>query len=1444
MKATAEVEIEWVSIPREQINSTTQVIRFTSPAAPKHSENDPRLQNDPVIQSKPKLRSYSVPKVVSLRYAATSQTSPEKSPTRKSFAFGSTLSPAKDDCDPSLSRSGPPLKNITNRVPTSARSWRYAPRVTLSTPASSRGTALKMRVPETAESDKCLSLDRILHYDGGPAVLVEGGGLAIHASGPILVVSEIQNNPSSERMASGAGLWALFSADRNAGSQNRHAFLHGHSQPVCHIKVSVSGKYLISAEGGSAALLIVWNIHASGAKKVAAFRPFEGGIRCIAVRDNEAMLCVVGWDRNRRLQINVFDMQALLRDKIGITPPSPSKAPVILARQMSDFDVIDMAFSPIAEDSLISCGRENVRFWRMKKGHLPGRPVALNEYARGYDFLCLRFYIPESTTSASGPQHSKPCVFVGSTKGVLLRIDCEKEQVMCAYQLHNAGIVSIVLLRGVAVTGSSDNVFRIWPMDFTDFLLEAYHESPITCVEAAEDGKTLVIGTASGTLGFLNALDHSYTTILRSHTKTIVAASAKTGTNEEFVSLSNDGSIRIWDTLSLEQKYEFNSTADQPLVAAFHPHQGSLAVGFSSGALRIFDIATTCQTYERTYDTSVPCASLLFNPSGLRLFKISANGHIEVFDTVANFSEVKSISAFDVSAAGAVEAKVYSAMNEDGSLLACCARQLGSLCVVHTLSLQVIFRVQTASSSPTVPLYRPAGSATGALSQLTTSNQLRTDSSDIEKMQDSFGEVVGLSFLSNGGNQQYILLGCTRYLVSLPVVYRDNFGPDQKSTSFGDAGQSRSTEVLWGDRSFRRVDFGIPRSLLSDSNGIIFMLLETPDCTCPAESRQANALAVFSVKHKPAPHSNRSQIALSAVQVFRQSEGSGGLTAVVPCLNCERVIACDSSGAVYAWKIQPDNLARLVPPSPTQFDTPDASTTHNRTLITTGLSTSKIQRINDLTAAFETALEENPRIWSADSDLPAGMAALGVEEEDCVGRLAGKAEPIDEGNDDNFAIDRNPSLLAEEEHPEQADEAPKLVADHDAFETSVSEDKLELPTSHTDHDASFVEDEIMSPLPSASKASKTFNRVGYSASGYISSVELVSSRIVVPPQYCPSKKSLLSSDGGTMFLKDLSSSQGVFLVGGGCTPSRKIFSTSISPDGCYAAALTHAPHSDATKKTALSSVQLLLWYTSELGSRSFLGSFILLEVSRSIFIDWTQEGDFVLFHRLDSAAGEAIVKVVRKQNCSDKALFGASLGKPGVQLSLRGEVDHVVVLDRIVESLNDPRKIAVLTRGGGRMHLFLVDLESMSSPLAWSEFIGKGRRYLVADVTSITYPVLKPASNEVCYASSPRSALLLGIDSSGLETIRATAFKFDDTHVRSKLHLAHLQGPYAFGAPRSLKISTCGTHVVIGHNMCIRIISLTVKDVESPELCSFSVALTTIYKVSSLRYCPSFALHP
>ena len=50
----------------------------------------------------------------------------------------------------------------------------------------------------------------------------------------------------------------------------------------------------------------------------------------------------------------------------------------ILARQISDFNILSLKFSPFEERKLISCGKENVRFWRIADGRLAG-----------YWFLCI-----------------------------------------------------------------------------------------------------------------------------------------------------------------------------------------------------------------------------------------------------------------------------------------------------------------------------------------------------------------------------------------------------------------------------------------------------------------------------------------------------------------------------------------------------------------------------------------------------------------------------------------------------------------------------------------------------------------------------------------------------------------------------------------------------------------------------------------------------------------------------------------------------------------------------------------------------------------------------------------------------------------------------------------------------------------------------------------------
>jgi WD40 repeat protein len=217
---------------------------------------------------------------------------------------------------------------------------------------------------------------------------------------------------------------------------------------------------------------------------------------------------------------------------------------------------------------------------------MPGRPIMLNEYSRGYIFNEIVFL---SEVGLTPKEPRKQVLFVSSNKGMLLKIDCEKEQVLCSYQLHSGSIISLSLRNGFAVTGGEDSKLRVWPLDFSDFLLEAHHEAAVTNIHIDNEGTKLCVGTAFGTLGILDVSEHSYSTILRSHVGKIIHVASRSNA-EEFVTLGDDNTIRLWDAATAQQKFEFTSPSDSPLCAAYHPVNAILSCGFGSGSLRVFDI--------------------------------------------------------------------------------------------------------------------------------------------------------------------------------------------------------------------------------------------------------------------------------------------------------------------------------------------------------------------------------------------------------------------------------------------------------------------------------------------------------------------------------------------------------------------------------------------------------------------------------------------------------------------------------------------------------------------------------------------------------------------------------------------------------------------------------------------------------------------------------------
>lgn len=57
---------------------------------------------------------------------------------------------------------------------------------------------------------------------------------------------------------------------------------------------------------------------------------------------------------------------------------------------------MSIKFSPVDNSRLVSCGKENIRFWRIKEtgnkcAHLRGAAVVLNHHARNTVFTSLDF---------------------------------------------------------------------------------------------------------------------------------------------------------------------------------------------------------------------------------------------------------------------------------------------------------------------------------------------------------------------------------------------------------------------------------------------------------------------------------------------------------------------------------------------------------------------------------------------------------------------------------------------------------------------------------------------------------------------------------------------------------------------------------------------------------------------------------------------------------------------------------------------------------------------------------------------------------------------------------------------------------------------------------------------------------------------------------------------
>ncbi|XP_068438690.1 WD repeat-containing protein 90 [Clinocottus analis] len=414
-------------------------------------------------------------------------------------------------------------------------------------------------------------------------------------------------------------------------SSKQQRFFIGHTDKVSALAFNGNTTLLASAQTGNHSVVRVWNYHKGNC--LAMFRIHAHSLSSLSFSYGGGILCGVGKDSHSKTMVVVWNTFNV----------SKGGEVTVLAKAHTDVDILTMKVAFFDDTRMVSCGRDNIRLWRVRNGTLRSCPVNLGEY-HSLDFTDVAF--EEGNTSN---QHlNERTLFASSRSGYIFEIDYSRvairnvRRLLPAQQHHanrrekltfNTGpgiaINSISVNSSFCSTGSEDGFLRLWPLDFSTIFLEAEHEGPVSLVSVSSDGLQVLAATCTGNLGFLDVSSRGYNTLMRSHTDTVLGFSVD-GIHRHLTTASSDGTVRIWNMDSLHQLYDFVSE-DSPCSVAFHPSEQVFSCGFRSGIVRVFDISSAKMLAEHRQHRG-EVVGLAFSPDGEFMYSADSQGFLALYN--------------------------------------------------------------------------------------------------------------------------------------------------------------------------------------------------------------------------------------------------------------------------------------------------------------------------------------------------------------------------------------------------------------------------------------------------------------------------------------------------------------------------------------------------------------------------------------------------------------------------------------------------------------------------------------------------------------------------------------------------------------------------------------------------------------------------------------------
>jgi len=158
-------------------------------------------------------------------------------------------------------------------------------------------------------------------------------------------------------------------------------------------------------------------------------------LKSISESKNSKYLCVAGKEQNKEL-IVIFKIEDLKNINIFV-------------KKNVYFIINSIKFVPYNDEILISCGKENIKFYNIRNNAIYEKSVVLSQYSKN-NFLCIDF----NRTIFGDNYLDKGKAYIGSSSGSVFQISCSSEELESVFLIQNSPILSILSNEVFIATGS------------------------------------------------------------------------------------------------------------------------------------------------------------------------------------------------------------------------------------------------------------------------------------------------------------------------------------------------------------------------------------------------------------------------------------------------------------------------------------------------------------------------------------------------------------------------------------------------------------------------------------------------------------------------------------------------------------------------------------------------------------------------------------------------------------------------------------------------------------------------------------------------------------------------------------------------------------------------------------------------------------------------------